>query len=195
MAFHPPAVADAKAQKALDAAVDVPAGPANVRVTRSVKRRKIAEGLLGAEVITEAEYGNHETFQARCTADATGGVAGEEEPAWFAPALAAALDANIAGIKADIAGIKSNIEGIKANLVNINARQSNMVAIGQSDPLAPLIDGAGNVDPNFPATLGALNTIMTGPALTASLTFYGQEAEGSDEDRRTQFKKFIGIRL
>ena len=69
MAFNPPVVANPNAQAALDLIVDVGAArPANVRITRSAKRKKIAEGLFQNGSITEAEYGDHEAFQARCTA-------------------------------------------------------------------------------------------------------------------------------
>ena len=184
MAFNPPAVANASAQAALDLVVDVgAAGPANVRVTRSAKRKKIAEGLFQNGSITEAEYGDHEAFQARCTAAATGVVAGGGAPAWFGPALAAGL-----------APINAQLVNINAQLVNINARQSNAVAVHQNDILTPLNNGTGNPFPQFPATLQALNT-MNGPALNAALGFYGLAAGGTVETRRDRFKKFIGIRL
>ena len=187
MAFVPPVVTNGNAQQALDMAADAPAGPANVRVTRSVLRRKIAENLLATGSITEAEYGDHEGFQARCTAAATGVVAGGGEPHWFGPALAA-------GLAAGLAPVNARLTAIEANLVNINARQNNAVAVHENDTLTPLNNGAGNPDPNFPATLQALNN-MNGAALAASLGFYGRAAGGAVEARRDRFKKFIGIRL
>lgn len=183
MAFQPPVVANANAQQSVDAAADTPFGPADVRLTRSAKRMEIAKGLLGTDSITEAEYRDHNGSHARCTAAATGVVAGGEAPVWFGPALAAGL-----------APINAHLANINANLVNINARQSNAVAVHQNDILIPLNNGVGNPDPNFPGTLQGLNN-MNGPALTASLGFYGLAAGGTVEARRDRFMEFIGIRL
>ena len=194
MAFVPPAVASANAQQSLDTAIDAPAGPANVRVTRSVKRRKIAEVLLATGEITEAEYGDHEEFQARCTAAATGVVAGGGAPAWFGPALAAGLAAGLAPIHARLNTIEGRLNAIDRQLVNNNARQTNSVAVHQNDVLAPLNNAAHVPYPNFPATLQALNN-MNGPALSACLGFYGMAGGGNVEVRRDRLKKFIGIRL
>ena len=125
MPFVPPTVANANAQQALNLATDVPQGPGNVRVARSVQRKQIAASLLQAGYITEAEYGDHEGFQARCTAAVTGVAAGGGAPDWFGPALAAGL-----------APINARLTAIEANLVNLNARQINTVAVHQNDSLA-----------------------------------------------------------
>lgn len=197
MALVPPTVADANAQAALDAAVDLPGGPANVRVTRSAKRLKFAEGFLATGAITEAEYGNHEGFHSRCVAAATAGGGGA--PAWFAPALAAGLAAGLAPINARLDTIDARLDTIDArlhtidaNLMHFAARQQNAVAVHQNDLLAPLNDAAGNPGPNFPATLQALNN-MNGTSLTAILNHYNLAVGGTVEIKRDRFKKFIGI--
>lgn len=57
--MNPPRVANADAQAMLDALVDDPVGPANVRCTRSANHKKLVEALLETGSITEEEYGTH----------------------------------------------------------------------------------------------------------------------------------------
>ena len=188
MAHVPPKVANAQAQATLDLVADTTNDPM-VRVTRASKRCKTAESLLAVGSISETEYAQHETFQAHCIATATGGAAGVGAPAWFGPAVAAALAAALAPVNARL----TSIEG---RMTNIEARQANVVASDSEDLLQPLINAAGVPFPNFPGTYGDLLN-MNDNEMSAFLAHYGLVPVDDDDKtlKRHQIKKFIGMRI
>ena len=75
---------------------------------------------------------------------------------------------------------------------NISACQLNMTVVAQSDALEPIQNDAGNVYPNFPATLGALNA-LNDAELSDLLHFYGRVRNPVGTPERC-VKQLLGIR-
>jgi hypothetical protein len=81
---------------------------------------------------------------------------------------------------------------VAAALRNIEAKQENATVLAPDDHLQPIRNGAGNVAPNFPPTLGDLIS-LTNAQRSQLLLFYGRPANPlSTRDRR--LKQLVGIR-
>jgi len=107
------------------------------------------------------------------------GAAIPGDPAWFGPAMAAAL-----------AAINAQLTNITAQMANINT-QANIKAQTQADGLQPIQNAAGNVAPSFSVTLGDLNG-LTNVQQRALLQFYGQNA-APVASRENRLRQFLGI--
>lgn len=181
-AIPPPPVANGKADACLNDAYQ--GGHLNplTRVGRANKRRKTAEALRECNVITEQELGAQEVFlHQQATSALPPGAAIPGAPAWFGPAMAAALEP-----------INGRLDTIDGKLDNIEARQANATAFSPADVLLPIHDAAGAVAPNFPATLQDLNS-LTSVQRSQLLQFYGRDPNPvATRDQR--LKQLFGIR-
>ena len=182
----PPAVADPHANASLDATYQGGHAIAEIRAGRASKRRKLAEELYGHNGLTEQELGQQQVFyHQQVTSALPAGAAIPGAPAWFGPALAAAMAPIMAPINAQLGNIN-------AQLGNINARQENATVVNQTDALQPIRNAAGNVSPIFPATYGALNA-LTNVQRRDLLVFYGRPAAPAST-REIRLKQLLGIR-
>jgi hypothetical protein len=181
-AIPPPAVADPHANASLDDAYQGGHVNAETRAARASKRRKTAETLHNNNSVTEQELGQQEVFhQQQVTSALPAGAAIPGAPAWFGPAMAAAL-----------APINARLDNVVAGQENIIARQENATVFHETDALQPIRDAAGNIAPNFPATYGAL-TALTHAERSQLLVFYGRPANPVST-REPRLKQLLGIR-
>ena len=181
MAAIPP-VADLHANAALDDAYEGGHANADIRAGRASKRRKLAEELYANRRLTDQELGQQQVFyQQQVTSALPQGAAIPGAPAWFGPAMAAAL-----------APINGQLDNIAGQLRNITARQENATVINEIDVLQPIRNAAGNVAPNFPATYGDLNA-LTNVQQRDLLIFYGRPANPA-ATREVRLKQLLGIR-
>mmetsp|Transcript_38259 Transcript_38259/g.92560 ORF Transcript_38259/g.92560 Transcript_38259/m.92560 type:complete len:213 (+) Transcript_38259:138-776(+) len=207
-----PNVTDAHAQALLDATEDV-LGPPMIRIARAAKRTKIALEMLQIGVITEEEFGEHRAFEDAVTANAVGdpAIGVLAPPAWFAPAMAAALgpvtnrldnmdnrldnmNNRLDNMDNRLDNMNDRLNNMDNRLQNIEARQKNAVANENMDPLHPLLNADGLEFPTFPRTLQMLQA-MTGPQMTAFLNHYGIQGGGVNTVKLHRIKKFIGMRI
>jgi hypothetical protein len=192
-AIPPPAVADPHANASLDDAYQGGHVNAETRAARASKRRKTAETLHNNNSMTEQELGQQEVFhQQQVTSALPAGAAIPGAPAWFGPAMAAAMAAALAPINARLDNVVAGQENIIARQENIIARQENATVFHETDALQPIRDAAGNIAPNFPATYGALYA-LTPAERSQLLVFYGRPANPVSS-REPRLKQLLGIR-
>ena len=166
MASVPPTVANAIANQQLDDAYnDGHAGNANIQVARASKRLKRAHSI--DRLITEEELGQQEAFFVQEIAHA---FPTADPPAWFGPAVNAAVDAAVG--PAVKAAVDAAVTPIEARLNNIEARLHNANAVDSPDSLRSIRNATGAEYPTFPATLAELHQ-LTPAQKREMLEFYG----------------------
>ncbi|KAJ2981743.1 hypothetical protein NUW58_g6611 [Xylaria curta] len=121
-------------------------------------------------------------------------------------AQVAGLDTRVTGLDTQVAGLRQGMEDMKGSIdsrfdamearlddfdFNNRARALNSTASGSEAILRPLRNTTTHQEVEFPATLGALNS-MQEPALNDLLRALGQEP--LSRGKKAQLKTFIGVR-
>ena len=162
--------------------------PPDIEAGRAAKRCKRAGELNVDNSVTDPELGQQEAFrQQQVTAALPAGAAIPGAPAWFGPALAAGL----APLQANVNQINANVNQINANVLQIQSRQQNITVMHPTDTIQALANGAGNIPPNFPATLRDFTNLNNNDRRNL-LVFYGLPPNPAPT-REPRLRHFLGL--
>ena len=118
-----------------------------------------------------------------------------------APAWAIAIQNQLTNVQNQMNNMQNQMNNLQnqmnnmgSQLQNLDIRQRNLNTDRPNHAIVPCRNAAGVIPPNFPQTRAALDS-LDGPALSGLLNFYGLAVPHQVEERRTQLKAFLGVRL